>query len=344
MLQLFVYLLPTFFIIIVPFSLFLGILLAFGRLSADSEVIALKASGISLYRLATPVVALGVIGCLLVAFLTLWAQPRGKWAFQQQLFSLVNSQTNATIQPQVFNTDFPGMLLFVEHVEEATGAMRQVFIADTRVAGPPVLILAASGRVVPDPRTLRLTLRLENGSLHRRGEHAREETYQVVQFARYDLNLGLDRSQEANPPQTKKRHRMTHAELLSGLAASSHPQERNAFLVELHERFSLAGAPFIFALLGIPLGIRSNRSGKGGGFAKALGVTLLYYALLTAARTVGEEGALPPALVVWAPNTLFLASAAWLFSMSAREKRIEWIDRTIERLEEILARVMRRRS
>jgi len=344
LLSLFVHLLPTFFIIIIPFSLFLGILIGFGRLSSESEIIALKSGGISLYSMTWPVILLGLCGALLVGWLSVVAQPRGRHIFDQKIFRLANSQIGSSIRPGVFNSDFDNLVIYAGTVSETSGEMHDIFIADSRSSGSPAIIFARSGKILSDPQTLRMTLRLEQGFVHRRKIVEESESYQAVRFNSTDLNLAADKDNGGTQPRPKKISRMDYGELRDALQHGHEKASRNAILTEIHERFSLAFAPFVFALLGVPLGIQSTRSGKGGGFAKALGVTLLYYALLTTARTAGQDGLLPPPVAMWLPNVLMLAGGGYLFSLHARERRLEWLDRLGYRIDDTFTRILARKN
>ena len=344
-LSLFVHLLPTFFIIIVPFSLFLGILIGFGRLSSESEIIALKSSGVSLYSLTTPAIILGLIGTLVVAWLSVSAQPRGRHAFDQQIFRLANTQISTSIRPGIFNSEFDDLVIYTAHVNETTGEMRDLFISDSRAGTSPVVIFARTGQVYNDPESLRMTLRLNDGTIQRRDTRSGKESYQVAKFGIYDVNMSLgDEDKGAAARKTKKINRMSYTEIRSAMATSDDKAVVSAMQTELHERFSLAMAPLVFALLGVPLGIQSTRSGKGGGFAKALGITLVYYAMLTAARTAGSDGLLPAPLVMWAPNLVMMCGALYLFSLHARERRLEWLDRLAYSIDDTFTRILARKN
>jgi lipopolysaccharide export system permease protein len=343
-LSLFTHLLPTFFIIIIPFSLFLGILIGFGRLSAESEIIALKSGGVSLFSLIKPVLLLGIIGSLLVGWLSVYAQPSGRHAFDQKIFRLANEQIGSSIRPGIFNTDFDNLIIYTGSLDEVTGEMRDVFISDNRSAQSPVIITASKGLVLSDPETLRMTLRLERGNIHRRKLEAGNENYQAARFGSYDLNLSLDKGSGAGTKRPKKINRMTFSEIQLALTKNHDTKTLNAMQTEIHERFSLSLAPLVFAILGVPLGIQSTRSGKGGGFAKALGITLIYYALLTTARTAGHDGLLPPFVAMWIPNGLMLSGGVYLFLLHARERRLEWLDRITYWIDDTFTRVLARKN
>ncbi len=321
---LFLCLLPSFLVITVPLSFLLGVLLGFGRLSADSEIVAMKASGVALGQMLRPVIVLALATSAATAFLTLYAQPLGNYAFRSAVFNIIDRQVSVGLQARVFNDAFDGLVLYANKIEEKSGILHDVFISDQRLGETPTVITAGTGRVVADGDALSLTLRLRTGSIHRRPLRDGKESYQVVQFDSYDINLNMGQQLETQAAGHKKKDReKTLSELKESYRTAPTEKDRNRYLVERHYRYALPLAPLIFALAGVPLGIHSNRSGRGGGFALALITALTYYFVMTTAKTFGEEGVLPAALAPWLPNILFLGLGAFLFHLTAQEKSFD---------------------
>lgn len=330
-LTLFGYLLPTFLILTIPLGFLLGVMLAFTRLSADNEITAIKAGGISLFRILRPVLFCGLIAAGLTALATLVVAPACKQQFRSQVFEIALSQASIELQPQVFNDQFEGLTIYANAVDEQAGAMQGILISDQRAGNTPALILASSGRIIPDRDALAVTLRLSEGSIHRRPGGSDPSSYQLATFATYDVNLNLG-NQLPNPEDRfRKPSERSMQELF--VAMREHPEEskRIRFLVEYHRRLILPLAPIIFALIGVPLGIQSNRSGRGSGFALALVVFLLYYMLLSLGETLAEEKGLPVAPVLWTPSILFFAGGVYLIYLTAREKRLPFAEALRER-------------
>jgi lipopolysaccharide export system permease protein len=92
--------------------------------------------------------------------------------------------------------------------------------------------------------------------------------------------------------------------------------------LEYHRRFSLPFACLVFALVGMPLGIQNQRSGKAAGFSLSIGLLLAYYIVLSAGKTLGERALLSPFLAAWTPNLLFISLGFYLFKKTAAEERI----------------------
>lgn len=340
--KLFLYLLPSFLVITIPLAFLLGVLLGFGRLSTDSETVALKSSGISLYEMIKPVILLSLTVCLIMGSLTLFAEPAGKLAFRNQVFQIATKRATIGIQPRVFNDEFDGLVIYTNEIENHTGKMQGVFISDEQVGTTPSIILAKSGRVVPDQDTHTLTLRLENGAIHRKPTKKEEEIYQIIGFTSYDINLNMGQQLPNAEARPKKESEMTLAELKKLRETATLEFDRNLFTIEFHKRFILPLAPIIFALIGVPLGIQSSRSGRGGGFALGLVIFLVYYILFSFAETLADEGGLPPIATLWIPNLLFLTGGIYLLHLAAMEKRLALLDLLTEVFHQFKKRIGRK--
>ncbi|WP_363324368.1 LPS export ABC transporter permease LptF [uncultured Desulfuromonas sp.] len=326
--ELFLSLMPAFLVITIPLAFLLGVLLAFSRLSADSEIIALNSSGVSLAQMFRPVLALSVLASLATGYLTLWAEPTSRASFRHQVFKIASSRASVGIQPRVFNDEFEGLVLYANDIQERTGTMEGLFISDEREGSTPAIILARGGRIISDREALTLTLRMEDGAIHRRPQDREGDSYQIVSFDVYDVNLNMGRELAPSKTRPQKAKEMTTAKLRATLLDDNNRANDPGLTAELHKRFALPMAPLLFALIGVPLGVHSSRTGRGAGFSLALGVALIYFLLFSGAKTVAEEGMFPPALAIWTPNILGLIAGVVLFRLTAQEKRpalMDWI-------------------
>ncbi len=310
------------FSITVPLSFLLGILLAFGRLSADSEFIALKASGVSLYNLLKPVLALAILFTLLTGWMTMFIVPASKSAFRGKLFDIASSNLSINIKPGVFSDQFDGIVLYTRGVNEQRGIMQDMFISDERSDVTPSTITAKQGRFIPDPEQLRLTLRLSDGSIHRQPRSQTETTYQTIKFTSYDINIDTGAAFSSNKKKVK-RSELPWSTLNRTIEEMSDDRRRDSFEAEKHKRVVIAFAPLVLILVGIPLGLQSQRSGKGAGFALALVVFLVYYVLLSFAGTIAEKGLIPSAVILWLPNIFFLIGGGYFLHRTAIEKPLQ---------------------
>ncbi|HAD04708.1 MAG: LPS export ABC transporter permease LptF [Desulfuromonadales bacterium GWD2_61_12] len=317
--RLFLYLLPAFLVITIPLAFLLGVLLGFGRLSSESEVVAFKASGVDLYALAKPALLLGIFATAATGYLTLFVEPAGNSAFRTQVFKIATSRASVGLKPTIFNDDFDGLVLYTSEIEDRSGKMKGVFISDERAGDAPAAIFAKNGRIISDPVLLTLTLRLEDGSIHRRLTGKKEGAYQVIDFSSYDINLNIGQNLASGQKRIKKDNELPLTTLLETRRTAPEAARRTSATVELNKRCILALAPLLFALVAVPLGISSHRSGRGSGFSLALGVFLVYYVLLSFAKTLVVESHFP-VILLWLPNLLFLMGGLTLLRFSAQER------------------------
>ena len=327
-LQLFSYLIPTFLVITLPLAFLLGVMLGFGRLSSDSEIIALKASGVSLYYMFKPVLVLAVLTALLTALLTLVLGPAGNRAFREQIFNIAAKRANVGIQPHVFNAEFDDLVLYVDDEDEENNIFKGVMISDQRTGSSPSIIFAQQGRIFSDPEALTLTLRIENGAIHRATPG--KEADQIIRFSTYDVNLNMGQQLEQAEKRPPKPAEIRSRELAKTLFPDSGNEPENPKLaIEFHSRLIFPLAPLLFALVGVPLGVHAQRSGRSGNFSIALFVFLSYYLSLSLAETLVVESGFPAAFSLWFPSLLFFIGGLILFQRAAQERRLSLWDQVL---------------
>ena len=315
------YLMPSFLIRTIPISLLAAILIGMGRLSADSELIVMKASGISLSRIARPIFALALAATLFTAAMSLFLSPASNHAMRTLLFDLARQKAGVGIKEKVFNNQFKDMVLYAEKIDPRGDFMENVFIADSRLLKETTVITARKAFLVSDPDRLTLSFRLIQGSTHQ--ADPRKGTYQKMDFNSYDLNLDLSGEGQNDVLTQRKSKEMSFSELL-GKARGSRPDtpESRELVIELHTKFTLPLSCLLFALVGIPLSMSRHRSGRAWGFSVAIAVVMIYYFLQMTVESLGERGFLPPAPGAWIPNVLFAVAGGRLFHLASRERAL----------------------
>jgi len=317
MLLLFSYVLPAFLEVTVPMALLLAILVAFGRLSSDSEIIALRAAGISLFRLLAPVAAFAAAVALLTLWLSITARPWGNSHLRTGLYEIVKTRAVAGIKPKVFNDEFKDLVIYVDQIHSASDLLEGVLISDTRDASLRNTVYAESGRLVTNEDRHTLTLRLQNGGIY---STDRGQGYQDTRFATYDITLDLNAALAQLRTRGKDVSEMTLTELNATIARKhAEGQTTYAERVEAGRKYAIPFACLVFAALGVPLGINPSRSVHSRGFSVSLALIFLYYLLLTFGQNLGDRGALPPLVAVWLPNTVLAVVAGILLTRAARE-------------------------
>ncbi|PLY03662.1 MAG: LPS export ABC transporter permease LptF [Desulfuromonas sp.] len=323
---LFLYMMPAFMVITLPLAFLMGILLAFGRLSSDAEIIAMKANGISLQKILKPVFFMATLTALATAILSIYAGPASNNAFRSKIYDISTQKADVGIEPQIFNDDFDDLVIYANQLEQKSGLINGVFISDERSSSTPSIITARTGQIISDPDDLSLSLHLVDGSIHRQTTREEQNTYQVIDFASYDINLDIDRELAPQGERRKKEKELSWFELTTLIKNSPDQQRKAELTVELLNRTVLPFTPFIFALVGVPLGIQTTRSGRGGGFALGLLVFFVFYILYSLTKTLAVDGGVTPYIVIL-PVLVFLFGGAYMMKMAINEKRLELLDR-----------------
>lgn len=147
-LQMIVYLSVSFLPIILPMSLLFAVLLTYGRLSGDSEIVAMKSLGLNLKHLSLPAVLLGVVTVIISAQAAFYLAPWGNREFEVMINELGRLKASATIREGIFSEGFFDMVVYANNVDSKEGKLRKVFIFDERDPNSPLTIIAREGKVI----------------------------------------------------------------------------------------------------------------------------------------------------------------------------------------------------
>ncbi|MEI6214517.1 MAG: LPS export ABC transporter permease LptF [Desulfuromonadales bacterium] len=312
-----IYLMPSFLVFTIPMAFLLAVLLAFGRLSADNEIIVLKASGISLIQIVPPVAACGMFAAGLSLAASLFGVPWGNSAFKDLSFKVMKQYAGATIREKVFWDDIPGIVMYTEQYDERKQALQGVIIHDGRNKERLLTIFARRGAVSSGADREGLRLTLNNGIIHSPGK---KDEYRLVHFEEYVMSVTPD-SPSTGSGRNEQDMGITELLTQSRITANDLSQQLK-IRTELHSRFSFPFASVVFAFVAVPLGIQNRRSGKSSGFTLSLGIIFSYYLLLSFVRTLAERGSLSPLIALWLPNVLFLVLGIILLKMASQERNL----------------------
>jgi lipopolysaccharide export system permease protein len=321
----FALILPAFLEVTVPMALLLAILLGFGRLASDSEIVALKTSGVSLYQMSAPVGVFMILAAVATFAIAIWVRPWANGALRKQLFEVVKSRVSAGFKEKIFNTDFPGLVLYIEEIETGGNTLKGILISDSRNPQNRNTVIAKIGLLVPNEDAKTVTLRLLDGTIY--GVGGQDNSFQKTEFTVYDVSLALTNFGEMRPHE-KDPKEMTLGELWSRIAERrADHQPVNEEQIELHRKFSIPFACVVFMLVGIPLSIPPTRAVRSRGFSMSLGLIFLYYIPMTVGQTLAQKGFIPVLFGLWLPNIAFLGLGVFLFRNAARETPSRYVER-----------------
>ncbi len=314
--ELFFLTLPVACTITIPMGLLVGILLGLSRLAADSEVTAMRASGLGAWMFVRIIAFFAVATWLLALANSIWIAPMSSAALGRLQNKLLSSQASFEIQPRVFYEEFKNTVLYVEDVRSGSNASqwRGVFLADVTEPSAPKITLARSGIIVSDDPTS-LHMHLSHGS-QQEVQPQNPSQYQISTFAETDLPMALPVPDEGKQELVPVGEMSTRELWFRG----HHPEAdtskpRNAqdtpivrarwYLVEFHRRLALPTSCLVLALVGIPLGLSSKKGGKSMGFVLTIVLVFFYYFVSLTGISLGRGGRIPPWSGVWAANALF---------------------------------------
>jgi LPS export ABC transporter permease LptG/LPS export ABC transporter permease LptF len=300
-----------------PMSVLVGILIGLSRLAADSEITAMRASGMGVWSFLR-VLSIFVLGAWLLALLNgIYVAPRSQAALAHLEDRLKGSQVSFEIQPRVFYEGFPRIVLYVQDVKSAQGAAvwKGVFMADLSDASNPKITLAKEGIVVSEGPD-RLHLHLVDGSQHDT-DPKKPDQYQIITFQQTDIPIELPST--GNKPDELLPATLLDTGALLRKASNSDPVTARWYLIEFHRRFALPTACLVLALVGIPLGLSSKKSGKSGGFVLTILLVFTYYVVSLVGVSLARQGRVSPWLGAWLADFAFLALG--LFLLFRAEKR-----------------------
>jgi len=315
--QIFFYTVPVALTYTVPMGVLVGILIGLSRLSADSEVTAMRASGLSVWSFLRICSIFVVAAWLLALANSVYIAPRSLASLDELQSKLRSSQASFEVQPRVFYEGFPKSVLYVEDVKAMSGGAlwKGVFLADLSDPAAPRITLAREGLLVsqgPDSLDLHLT----NGSTHET-DPANADHYQISTFDTTDIPIQIPQPSSSQQTEPATLSEMKVSELLRA-ANTADPNTRRWTLIEFHRRFALPTACLVLAMVGIPLGLSSKKGGKSSGFVLTILLVFLYYSLSLIGVSLARQARVSPAVGVWLADFLFLIGGAFLLWQSER--------------------------
>jgi LPS export ABC transporter permease LptF/LPS export ABC transporter permease LptG len=310
-------LLPQALALTIPMALLIGLLVGLGRLSADREVVVMMACGISPYRLLQPVLVFAVVCWGMTSWVMLKAMPDGNQRYRELTQEIVMNRAEGEVRPNVFFEDFPNMVLYVRDVPLDGKGWIDVLAADTSNTSSPVIYVAKHGRMVIDRESETIHMVLEDGERHTT-KLDDPTAYEVAQFQR--TTLALDPSSVFPRTGPQRGERELAVEELAALAAElrQNGQSPHRPIMEIHKKFTVPIACFVFALLGVALGASHRKDGKLAAFVLGIAVIFTYYIIMFTAEALTKGFWIPAWLSMWIPNIVLGAAGLFLLIRRAR--------------------------
>lgn len=341
----------------IPMAVLVATLMAFGRFSADNEITALKAGGVSFYRMIAPVFVAGVIMALGNMVFMDMVLPEANYQARSLMNDVHRARPTLGFREGIFMEEFSGYSILIDRINPRNNLVSSITIYETGGTGPPRVLTARQGRLDISADAGIVSITLFDGELHQRDPKKPGRYYKEV-FERQRLTIltrprGVVRTEagsrgdreltvvmmEERIDQWRRDMDASRTRLAvlrreenleePGRGAKEKQEEQiiqsrqrqiNGFLVEIYKKQAIPVACLVFVLIGAPLGLMVRRSGLGISVGVSLGFFLMYWACLIGGEEMADRGLISPFLAMWGANFLIGVSGILMVIRTARER------------------------
>lgn len=313
---LFALLIPYFLSACIPMSLLSAILLVFGRLSQDNEILAMKASGVSILQISYPIWILGALATLVCFKIHNETIPYSHFAARKLLVEMGSKNPTAYLEPGNFVEVFPRHIIYIR--ERHGDILKKIVIYQTAADGHVKTITAREGQISYDAKSKHVLMELKDGTIQEPSGKDFKDFFNL-QFGSYTLKLDARKVfQDAND-MSKKHKDMTIQEIKKKIIEyKAKGINITPLVTEIQKKISISFSCLAFALIGIPLGIRTHRSEKTVGVGISILLVFIYYLLIIFGKAFDERSEFHPELLMWLPNVLMMITGIYLFRKVSR--------------------------
>lgn len=280
-----IYIQPQVLILTIPMSILLSVLLTYGRMNTDNELIILKNTGMSFRDISKPVFYMGIAGFILSISMSFYFGPKGSALLREKVSDILIRKASIAIEEGVFNTSFKDIVMLIKE-KPSLNTLSGIFILDERKKEEQKIIVAKDGSIITENDFVAISL--NDGHIY----ITKKDTLTEISFSKYHFRL-------SHPAESKdkKSSELTPFELIK--ASKKSPEKRVIYLLEFHRRLSMPAICLITILLGPSLSLMAGKSGRLGGLTVGLIVFALYYSLLLFGENLSRSGSLPHFIGAW---------------------------------------------
>ncbi|NWK56478.1 YjgP/YjgQ family permease [Verrucomicrobiaceae bacterium N1E253] len=309
--------LPFSLIYTVPWGFLVAVLLVFGRLSAENELVSMRMSGIGLSRIAAPVIVIALALSGFCLWLNTNLAPKAKDTIKFVLYEAVKENPNALLDPGVVQTRFKGQKVFIESREDDNLYGLHLYqLKDNKDTGfPTVSVYAREAKLKVIQEKKQLRLHLTDAFLEAENKNGTHELAFIGEQEPLLFDFSVERKKK------RKASTMTNAEIQSLLASGEPINKKLRYRLgnEIHRRYSFSLACVALCLVGIPLGINARRRETSTGLALSILVALGYFLFFAIAQQHEKSSGNTALILYWIPNVLCLMLGIWLFYRARRK-------------------------
>lgn len=302
-----------------PMAFLLSVIVVLGRLSAENEILILKASGVNLKRLFVPITILGILITLCGLYNANLLLPKSSELFRNTLINVVKKGISVDDKEGIFNDTIRGIVIYIDKVDTEKRVLSGVVISDDRDKEVKQTISAQKGYIHIDPNTLDLYFALENGNLHRWEKS--NDTYRNIHFNNYTFSMNLSSMVPNIGGLRKKPYEMNSQELANALKDASTRNDRYSIMLDIYNiKVAIPFSSLAFIFLTIPLGVKRSVEGKFSGMLYSLLLFIFYYILLAITENFGMAIRLPALFTAFLPNFIITAMGFYLLKNLNKEE------------------------
>jgi lipopolysaccharide export system permease protein len=315
LLRLLIYLFPYMLSFTIPMACLIAMILAFGRLCTDYELIALRASGVAPQRLVLPLVTVGLVISLCLLVVNDRVVPHTKLAFRRQLKSLGLKQPTAYLEAGTFIKEFPPYVIFVYHIQD--DVLNNIRIYEPMPNGSTRTIIADRGNFTRLPHRKGVMLSLQKGTIDE-WDKQKPGTFYKVEFDTYNIALETDYQ---DPERIGRKLKEMSLKELQAERRELSTQSIDTLPIELefHRKIADSFAPVIFVVFGLVLGLQRNRYERLATYVWALVLFIGYYLISVGMNAAALKGWCSAWLAMWTANIVGLISGVPLLVGKLRQ-------------------------
>ncbi len=308
--KLFIYMIPSLLTYTLPIATLVAVLIGMGRLSSDNEIIAVRASGVNVFTLASPLIILGLIISLLLVILNNRVIPYAHYASRKTLVEVGMKNPAAALEPGVFIDSFDKYILFIYAIEE--NKLHNIRIYEPQGEDKPTrLIVARRGEFIAIPEKNIIKLKLMEGTADE-PDIANPNNFYKLNFQTYFMTLNLANIRD--PGRIEKKPKDMNIRELNAEIRKLRWQKIDPapLIIAIHKKIVLGFACLVFVLIGLPMAVITHRREKAINMGMAFLIVGIYYLLLLGAEALGLQGYIHPHIALWIPNIAFAVLGTYM--------------------------------
>lgn len=320
-------LLPAVLVFTIPMAVLSGTIIGLGRMGSDSELVAMRAAGVSTWRILWPCLAVGLIASAAAAEFNLKEAPRAQRQLKSVAIRSALYKLDSPVEPRTFAIDIPNYVIYVRDGDKAAGQWGRVFIQSHEADQSTLLVTARAGRI--DSSAEKSELVLQDAMQTRLpSPESRDQSFRIerLDVIRYVFPTGRSGLLQRMQKEDSGPESMGLTELRRFIAQSNGVERREASIV-FHKRLAFSLSPLVFALFGSALALRMRRGSRGVGVLVSLLVLLIYYLVTLGGDQLARAGSVPPVVGAWVGTALTMAMGFALLASRQRQIGV-WFRRT----------------